>query len=208
MTPEWRPVTPDLLRDAIASYLAEASGLVRVAIDGPPCADPAALVASLTDRLRALSRPVVHIVASSFWRDASLRLEHGREDAESYLNWLDADAMRREVLVPVVARGEYLPSLRDPQTNRSTRELSRSVDPATVVIVSGEFLLGSGLPFDRVVHVAVSPAARARQTPPELAWTLPAFDEYDAIVDPIGQADVVVKLDDPDHPVVTGLPDP
>lgn len=82
---------------------------MRAAIDGPPCAQPELLADSLGAPLRVLGRPFVHVHASSFWRDASLRLEYGREDADGYLDWLDAGALRREVLD---ARGSYLPSLR------------------------------------------------------------------------------------------------
>jgi hypothetical protein len=72
--------------------------------------------------------------------------------------------------------------------------------------VSGAFLLGLGLPFDRVVHLAMSPAARARHTPQAEAWTLPAFDRYDAEVGPAELADVVVRLEDPRRPAIAGLP--
>jgi hypothetical protein len=142
------------------------------------------------------------VSAEWFWRDASLRLEYGHTDVESYLSWLDAAALRREVLDPVVASGRYLPSLRDPGTNRSTRAAPRTAPPGAVIIVSGAFLLRDGLPFDRTVHLAVSPAARARRTPADEAWTLPAFDRYDRETDPVGLADVVVRYDDPRHPAV------
>jgi hypothetical protein len=135
--------------------------------------------------------------AESFWRDASLRLEYGRTDVDSYLNWLDAGALRREVLDP---EGWYLPSLRDPETNRATRADRIELPPNAVLVVSGAFLLGLGLPFDRVVHLAMSPAARARRTPADQAWTLPAFDRYDDEVAPAALADVVIKVDDPAHP--------
>jgi hypothetical protein len=144
----------------------------------------------------------VHIPAELFWRDASLRLEYGRTDVESYLSWLDAGALQREVLDPLVASGRYLPSLRDPRTNRSTRVTTLLAPPGTVLIVSGAFLLRDGLPFDRTVHLAVSPAARARLTPADDAWTLAAFDDYDRDVRPADVADVVVRYDDPRHPAV------
>ena len=158
---------------------------MRVAVDGPACAEPDALAEQLLDPLRALGRPAVHLRSSSFWRDASVRLEAGRQDAESFAAWLDADALRREVLDPLVSSGTYLPSLRDPRTNRSTREPATSASARTVLIVSGELLLGRGLPFDRTVHLAVSAPARHRRTPAEDAWTLPAFDDYDASVRPV-----------------------
>jgi hypothetical protein len=140
--------------------------------------------------------------AESFWRDASLRFEQGREDVDSYLSWLDAGALRREVLT---AGGWFLPSLRDPATNRATRVPREPLPDNAVLVVSGTFLLGLGLPFDRVVHLALSPAARARRTPDEDAWTLAGFDRYDADIGPGAIADVVIKLDDPRHPAVRGL---
>ena len=199
----WTPVAPDALTGRVAEALAEAPGVVRVAIDGPPCADPDSFAAALLDPLRTLGRRAAQIRASSFWRDASLRLEHGREDVESYLSWLDADALRREVLDAAVSSGHYLPSLRDPVTNRSTRDAPRAVDPNLVLLVSGSLLLRHALPFDRTIHLAMSPATRARRTPAEDAWTLPAYEAYDSDVRPSDVADVVIKLDDPRHPAIS-----
>ena len=176
-----------------------------MAIDGPPCTRPDELAASLIEPLRSAGRPAVHVRAELFWRDASLRFEHGREDVESYPTWLDAAARRREVLEPAASTGRYLPSLRDPATNRSTREPSRALGGArAVVLVSGTFLLGRDLPFDRTVHLAMSAAARRRWTPADQAWTLPAHDAYEDTVRPAGTADLVVKMDDPRHPAVRG----
>jgi hypothetical protein len=203
LSPGFQPIAPAELVSRLAAWLAESTGTVRVAIDGPPCAEPAALAESLIDPLRALSRPAAHVRASSFWRDASVRLEFGREDVAAYRDWLDAGALCREVLEPVVvADGSYLPSLRDPDTNRSTREPPVSAPVRTVLIVSGELLLGRGLPFDRTVHLALSRGARARRTPAAQVWTLPAFDAYDAEVRPAETADVVLRLDDPRHPAI------
>jgi hypothetical protein len=198
----WAPAAADALPDQVAARLVTYPGVVRVAVDGPPGAEPHAFATALAAPLRLRGRPVAHVVAESFWHDASLRLEHGREDALSYPSWLDADALRREVLDAAVDAARYLPSLRDPVSNRSTREPPRPLAPGSILIVSGAFLLGRGLPFDRAVHLVQSPATRARRTPPELAWTLPAFDSYDREVRPADAADVVIKLDDPRHPAV------
>jgi hypothetical protein len=157
----------------------------------------------LIDPLRAFGRPAAHVRAATFWRDASLRLEHGREDVESYQQWLDADALRREVLESALETGSYLPSLRDPVTNRSTREPARPVLANQFVLVSGSFLLGRRLPFDRTIHLALSSRARARRTAKEHAWTLPAYDTYDAKVRPIESADLVIKLEDARRPVAS-----
>jgi hypothetical protein len=184
---------------ALARLFADKPGVVRAAIDGPPCAQPELLADSLAAPLRLLGRPFAHVHADSFWRDASLRLEYGHQDPDEYLNWLDAGTLRREVLD---ADGWYLPSLRDPLTNRATRAGRIALPDDAVLVVSGSFLLGLGLPFDVVVHLAMSRAARTRRTPTELAWTLPAFERYDAEVVPADLADVVIKVDDPKHPAV------
>ena len=66
--------------------------------------------------LPPLGRPAVVIRAVGFYRPASLRLEHGRTDADArYSDWLDAGALTREVLAPVGpgGSGEYLPVLWD-----------------------------------------------------------------------------------------------
>ena len=199
-----RPVDPGRLLDLLADLVSARPGIVRVAVDGPACAAPGALAAALAEPLRLHGRPFDHIRADTFWRDASLRLEFGRQDGDGRLAWLDAEALRREVLAPLGPDGSrsYLPSLRDPVTNRATREPARHAADGTVVVVSGELLLGLGLPFDVSVHIAVSSAARARRFDAAHAWTLPAFDRYDAEVRPAELADVVLRWDDPRHPAM------
>jgi hypothetical protein len=209
LTGAYRPVEPAALAELLAERLdsAEHRGpALRVAIDGPRCAAPLALAESLVTPLRARGRPTATVSADSFWRDASLRLEHGREDVESFPRWLDDEALRREVLDRVGPDGDggYLPSLRDPVTNRVTREPTHVVAEGAIVIVGGELLLGRGLPFDRTVHLSMSPAGRARRTETDLRWTLPAFDRYDADVRPAETADIVIRLDDPRHPAIRG----
>ena len=176
-------------------------------IDGPLCAGPHEVAASVADRLRAVGRPATHVFAEHFWRDASLRLEFGHTDVESYLTgWLDVGALQRELLDPLAVdgTGEILTSLRDPVTNRATREPRRRSPPGTVLLLSGELLLGQGLPLDYAIHLDVSASARSRRTTPELAWTLAAHEEYESRVAPATIADVVVRFDDPNHPAISG----
>lgn len=113
--------------------------------------------------LRTRGRVAEIIDARSYWRDASLRFEFGHEDADTFALWLDATAMRREVLDPLGpdGHGAYLPSLRDPGSNRATRAPARRVPSGAIVIISGELLLAHGLPFDVTIHLAMSPAAPA-----------------------------------------------
>jgi hypothetical protein len=200
------PVSPQRLADRLASLCDSRSPqqhALRVAIDAPACADLTDPLAELGARLHAAGRPAAVVRTSSFYRDASLRLEYGHTDVESfYSGWLDTAALQREVLDAVADSASYLPSLRDPATNRSTRAGAEPLPPAGVLLVVGELLLGIGLRVDLSVHVAVSRQARKRLTPPELRWTLPAYDRYDIEVDPAAIADVVVRYDDPKHPAM------
>lgn len=201
-------ISPDRLPDELAEFLVTVAipgRALRVALDGPPPAGPGELADRLGAAVRARGRPAIHVRTQSFWRDAALRLEYGRHDALSYPYWIDTGALRREVLAPLGpgGSGEYLPSLRDPATNRATREPRRTAPYGCVLVVSGELLLGRGLPFDVTIHLAVGGGARARRTAAEWAWTLPAFDAYDRDVDPVGTSDVVVRLDDPRHPALS-----
>jgi hypothetical protein len=192
---------PELLADDLAGRVL--GHPLRVAIDGPPCADPGRFAAALVTPLRARGRPAAVVEAETFWRDASLRLEHGRTDLHSYAHeWLDHGALSREVLEPLGpgGSGSYLPSLRDPVTNRVSRAEPVPARADAVLLIAGALLLAHGLQFDRTVHLAVGGAARARRTPADQAWTLPAFTEYDAVVRPVAIADVVIGLDDPRRP--------
>lgn len=213
MTGRYRPVEPEQLPDLLAEQLDGSpvrGHVLRVAVDGPRCAAPTALADTLIAPLRARGRDADHIAADWFWRDASLRLEYGREDVDSFADWLDAGALRREVLDPLGpdGSGRYLPSLRDPATNRATRVPPRHAEPAAIVIVSGELLLGRGLPFDLTIHLSMSPAGRARRTDDAWQWTLPAFAHYDAVVHPLHTADIAVRVDDPRHPAIHLAADP
>ncbi|MGW9197101.1 uridine kinase [Micromonospora chersina] len=202
-----RPITPELLVTELADRLAGAAapGRLRVAVDGPPAAEPDALAAALVDPLRAAGRPVLHVRAADFLRPASIRLEHGRTNPDAYYEgWVDEAGLRREVLDPAGpdGSGRLLPSLWDADADRASRAPYVDLPPGGVVLVSGTLLLGGGLPFDVAVHLVLSPAALDRRTDPELRWTLPAFARYADEVDPASFADVVVRADDPRHPAL------
>lgn len=207
MSPSWRPVAPDALVALVADRVhgvAPAGAALRVAIDGARCTEPVTFAGDVAAVLRALGHDSTVIRADTFWRDASLRLEYGREDVLAYRAWLDAGALRREVLDPLGpdGSGRYLPSLRHPDTNRSSREPYRTAVAGSVVLVAGEFLLADGLPFDVRVRLWLSAAALARRTPPDLQWTIDAHLDYDRSLPDPDCADIVVKLDDPRHPAV------
>ncbi|MDQ7903938.1 uridine kinase [Phytohabitans sp. ZYX-F-186] len=202
-----RPITPDLLVEELADRLAadRAGQWLRVAVDGPPPADPDRLAAALVDPLRARGRAAVHVPAAGFLRPASLRFEYGRDNPDAfYLGWLDEAGLRREVLDPLApgGTGRLLPSLWDPATDRATRAPYVTAPPGAAVLVSGQFLLGGGLPFDVALHLVLSPAALDRRMPADQRWTLPAYARYADEVDPAAFADLVVRMDDPRHPAL------
>ena len=136
---------------------------------------------------------------------ASVRLEHGHQDVQAFTEeWLDEDALRREVLDPLGPDGSrrWLPSLRDPVSDRATRETYRTAPDRAVLLLDGWLLLGRHLPADLTVHLSMGSAALLRRTPPDEQWTLPAFAAYAERVRPEELADVVVRVDDPRRPAL------
>ncbi|BCJ31141.1 uridine kinase [Actinocatenispora sera] len=200
------PVTPVLLVERlVARIVAAGPGRTRVLLDGAPPAGPGRLAAALTDPLRALGRPVVTVHAADFLRPASLRLEYGRHDPDSYYDgWLDAAGLVREVLAPLGpdGSGRYLPTLWDAVADRATRAAYRDAPTGTVLLLDGDLLLGRGLPAELAVHLDVSPTVLARRLDADAAWTLDAYRRYAAEVAPRRTADVAVRYDDPEHPAL------
>ncbi|MEV4642691.1 uridine kinase [Actinoplanes sp. NPDC049548] len=202
-----RPVSTELLVEELADRLAglQPGHPLRAAIDGPSAAGPGSLAEALIAPLRLRGRPAVHVATADFLRPASLRLEFGRTNPDSfYAGWVDEAGLRREVLDPAGpgGSGRILTRLWDATVDRAAREPYRELPADAVVIVSGPLLLGAGLPFDLTVHLALSAPALARRTGPDERWTLPAFARYADEVDPGAFADVVVRVDDPRRPAV------
>lgn len=202
-----RPVSFDVLVGELADRLVAAppDGRLRVAVDGAPAAGPERLADALVDPLRVRGRPAVRVRADDFLRPASVRLEFGRTNPDTfYTGWLDEAALRREVLDPAGpgGSGRIVTTLWNARTDRATREPYTDLPAGAVVLVSGPLLLGAGLPFDVTVHLSLSAAALDRRTDAELRWTLPAYARYADEVDPASFADVVVRLDDPRRPAL------
>jgi len=190
-----RPITRAALLDLVEAAVKPESR--HIAIDGPPPARPDELAEAVTSRLRALGRSAVHVRTADYLRPASLRFELGRTNPESYYErWVDLPALGREALN---RSGRILPTFWNPATDRATR--AGYVD-AEIVVLSGELLLGAGLDLDLAVHLEMSAPALARRIPPDLTWTLPAFERYAEEVGPASFADIVVRMNDPDHPAV------
>jgi hypothetical protein len=191
------------LTDRILSR--DSDSRVRVGIDGPDAAAPDRLADALVDPLRAGGRPAVRVRTADFLRPASLRLEQGRRNPDSYyLGWFDESGLAREVLDPAGpgGSGRILTRLWNAETDRAAREPYQDLPPGAVVVVSGPLLLGGGLVFDLTVHLELSPAALRRRTPPDEQWTLPAFQRYAEEVAPASFADIVVRADDLQRPAI------
>ncbi|MCD0482358.1 uridine kinase [Streptacidiphilus sp. ASG 303] len=212
MTPSTvRPITPERLAGELADRITALPGTpwLRVAVDGAPAAGPGALADALCAPLRLRGRPVLRVSAGDFLRPASLRLEYGHQDPDSYYDgWLDSGGLLREVLAPLDpgGSGRVLPSLRDAASDRSTRAPYADLPPGGVLLLDGYLLLGRWLPFELTVHLALTPGALSRRTPPEDRWTLPAYARYEEEVGPAEAADVVVRADDPRHPALVERP--
>ncbi|MFJ8181936.1 uridine kinase [Streptomyces sp. NPDC096105] len=205
-------ITWDRLVDVLAERLreldpADGSPWPRVALDGAPAARPGDLAERLAEALRVRGRPSLVVGTEGFLRPASVRLEYGHQDLESYYSgWYDTGALWREVFDPLGpgGSGRVLPDLRDPVTDRATRSPYAGLPPGGLLLLHGPLLLHHWFPFDLTVHVLLSPGALRRRTPEAEHWTLPAFERYEQETDPAGTADVLVRADDPRHPAWRG----
>jgi hypothetical protein len=201
----YRPISPAVLAGELTDRIDALPGpRLAVAVDGAAGAtETTELADALAGPLRLRGRAALRVSAHDFLRPASLRFEHGRTNPDArYTDWLDLGALRREVLDPLRkgGSGEVLPSLWDAERDRATRAQRVPVPEGGVVLVDGELLLGAGLAFDLAVHLWLSPAALRRRVPD--AWAVPAYERYEAEVDPSSLADVVVRVDDPRHPAL------
>lgn len=178
----------------------------RVMIDGADAAEPEALGAVLAAKLRAGGRPCAVLTMADWLRPASLRLEHGRADPNSYREaWFDYAALRREVLDPFGPGGSgcWLPTLWDAETDRATRAERVQAEPGTVLVVAGPMLLGRGLPFDLTVHLHLSEAALRRRSAPEFGWTVAGLLEHERLADSDLVADIVIRVDHAARPAIS-----
>jgi len=196
--PSFTPLTPRALSAAVAERAGSLIGRACIAVSAPDAADPVEFAHRLAADLRLRGRATDVVALHDFVRPASVRLEHGRTDPDSYRHgWFDYDALDREVLRSLRERGRWLPRLWDEDTDRSAREHSREAADAQILVVAGPMLLGRGLAFDLTIALTMSRGALERRTRPEDRWT----------VDPLlthvcTDADVLVRYDHPDRPAV------
>lgn len=179
---------------------------VRLGIDGCLPDDGSALADDVTARLAALGLATARVRQGDFLLPRSLRLELGADDPDAvWERWYDDNALRREVLDPLGPGGvmTWLPTLRDPVTDRATRAPARPAAPGTVAVVDGRFLLRHELAaaFDLVVHLQTSAATQHRRLT-DAARVVPSWQRYLDEADPVGRADLVVRHDHPHRPAL------
>ncbi|GAB3687890.1 nucleoside/nucleotide kinase family protein [Angustibacter aerolatus] len=188
---------------------------MRVGVDGAVPGDAAALADDVHDRLRALGLPTARVRQRDFWLPRSQRLELGADDPDArWERWQDDAALRREVLDPLGPGGgmQWLPTLRDPSTDRSTRAPRRPAAPGTVVVVDGRFLLRweTADAFDAVVHLRTAGATQRRrlheqEDAVEAAAAPPSWQRYLDETWPEQRAWLVVRHDHPARPAVLAV---
>ncbi|GAA1464095.1 hypothetical protein [Williamsia maris] len=199
--PTYRPTTPADLVQACVTAFAERSGPVVGAIDGADAAHPDRLADDVAAALRASGRPAAVVRVVDYIRPASVRMEFGRTDTESYRTlWFDYDALDREVITAVRGSGVWLPRLWDERTDRSPRDRPMTAGPDQVVIVAGPMLLGRGLALSPTVRLTMSAAALRRTTPSDDEWTVEAVIEHERSVH--DEADLTVRYEHADRPAI------
>src|SRR5215475_1782105 len=150
---------PALIAEIAEALLDRGDGRTRVAVDGAEGLDPGALGESLAVELRGHGRAAIHVSTDDFLLPASQRYEQGKTNPDSfYLGWRDEKGLRREVLDPAGpnGNGQVLPRLWRADVDRSARADYVELPESAVVVVSGQFLIGGGLPFDYAVHLEAS----------------------------------------------------
>ncbi|MGN5240003.1 MULTISPECIES: uridine kinase [unclassified Rhodococcus (in: high G+C Gram-positive bacteria)] len=195
------PISPAVLTELLAERAYALPGPVAMAISAADAAEPMDLASRVVEALRAAGRPAHAVSLHDFVRPASLRLEHGHADEESYRSgWYDYDALDREVVSSLKSGHRFLPRLWDEATDRSARAHRVGAADDHVLVVAGPMLLGRGIPFDVTVDLKMSRGALERGTPAADHWTISPLLAHEAEVS--SAADIVVRFEHPDRPAL------
>jgi uridine kinase len=134
-----------------------------VAITGMSCIGKTTLAAEVAAVVEGAGRPVVQVAYDDFHHPRERRYRLGRRSAEGYLDdSYDAASLRRLVLEPL-SRGEA--SVRtasyDLAGEKPVAPQPVAIEPGSVVLVEGEFLLASqvGADWDLAILLMGEPGA-------------------------------------------------
>lgn len=196
----FEPITPQGLVQLCTDRCADLDGIAVVGVDGAPAAGPDVLASEIVDGLRARGRAAAVVRTSDYLRPASLRLEYGRSDPESYReSWFDFAAIGREVVDAVRTHRRWLPRLWDPVRDRSFRDEHEHATDSQIIVLAGPMLRTQALDLDLVIHLAMSEGALRRRTPDAEQWTIEPLLDDDAYAP---TADLEVRYDHPDRPAL------
>jgi uridine kinase len=185
---------------------------VLVGMDGPDGAGKTTLADDLARVARG--RPVVRASLDDFHHPRAHRHAEGRTAETVWSRGFDYDAVRRELLEPWRhgAGATYHRRWHDLATDASVREPAEVVPTDGVLVVDGVFAQRDELAgvWDLVVYVDASDAVRVARMAerdgvpadpehPDQRRYLEAQRLYHARCDPVGRADVVLDLDDPER---------
>jgi uridine kinase len=207
---------------ALADVLEAVAGPTptRVAIDGRDAAGKTTLADELAVLLGDRGREVIRASIDDFHHSLADRHAQGDASADGYFeDAFDHLALWRELLEPLSPEGDrrYRRAVRDLGTDMSRDDPAEVAPDTAVLLLDGVFLLRPELRdgWDVTVFVTITPEetirrARVRDaihlgSPDAVerryrARYLPAHERYDAEVDAMRQADLVVDNEDPANP--------
>lgn len=192
-----------------------------VAVDGMSCVGKTTLAGELAAIVSGAGRPVVAVAYDDFHQPREVRHLRDRLSAEGYLSdSYDHAALRRLVLDPAATGSPVVTASFDLADDVAVSPAPVDLTPDSVVLVEGEFLLGTDLDmrWDLAVLLVADPAAvvaralvrdgdlgsQAQVRELYLRRYLGAWALYEERADPWARADVVVDLTDPLQPRVLG----
>lgn len=196
----YSPTDPAGLAALCADACLTLPGRVAVGVDGADPAHPDALAETITELLRVRGRPAAVVRVVDFITPASLRLERGAHDEESFgTSWYDFAAISREVVDALHTQQRWLPRLWDSVSDRSFRDQRRDAADNQVILIAGPMAVRKDLQLDLGIALRMSAAALRRGLPADDHWTIGALLEHQTHSP---EPDIEVRYDHPDRPAV------
>lgn len=196
---------------------------LRIAIDGRTASGKTTLADELAAILKEKGREVIRTSLDGFHRPKIERYARGRHSAEGYYyDARDLAAINRLLLEPLGPNGSlrYRTASFDLENDKPLDQEEKTAPASAVLIVDGTFLQRPELRdgWDLAIFVETSEAVSERRGIDrdterlggsdaagqlyELRYR-PAFEIYESICDPIGDADIVINNEVFSHPVLS-----